>query len=705
MRQLRVLVKHLLIPVGATFAGIALALIFRSFAAALILALVGCFWASFVIYRWHDRRLTYLISKNVRQLQNGGVQQKSSSASEVLTGLAQAQMLLLEGMAQLQLGRADRAGRADTVNSEQLCAAIEKLAGLEELPAVNPINGAVDFPEIKVAMIADEFTAQAFAFEWNVFLVPRKGWEETIACEQPDFLFVESAWEGNGGEWKYQLVGDNAPTQDFQNLIQYCKNDEIPTIFWNKEDPPHFKDFLETAKLCDYVFTTEGRLVAEYRRQLGHDRVAVLPFAAQPKLHNPARIRGVKRDRVAVFGGMYFREKYPERREQMEMLFPAAAQVGLDIYSRHTKDPRYQFPPQYQARIRGALEYPQMLAAYHKYDVVLNVNSVTDSETMCARRIFEATACGAAVVTPPTPAIDSFFPDSSITVVSDKSEAAQWIKTFVRSPETRERKVHLAQRQIWENHTYRHRAESIHQMLGLKTLGSYNSEAPVSFFVSTNRPGNIENIFATVARQSVPDKQLCLLTHGFELDAKEARQLASEAGLADIQILTADSSQSLGENLNQLASVCDGSFLFRMDDDDFYGINYARDLLNILRVTGVALAGKSASYVYFEGSDSTVLTRPDKEHTFTDFVRGATFAGPKETFMKYHFPESHKSEDSGFLEQLKADAALVYSADRFNYAVMRHADKSKHTWGVEDLALASEGAFKFYGFDPRQIEL
>src|SRR5699024_2474996 len=133
------------------------------------------------------------------------------------------------------------------------------------------------------------------------------------------------------------------------------------------------------AKLFDVVLTTDSNLLGAYRSELGHARVGVLPFAAQPKIHNPARVAKIPRDREVVFGGMYFKHKFPERREQMDYLLPAAAKFDFDIYSRQAGgNPEYQFPPPFDTYVRGALPYAQMLTAYHAYKVVLNVNSVVD---------------------------------------------------------------------------------------------------------------------------------------------------------------------------------------------------------------------------------------------------------------------------------------------------------------------------------------
>ena len=76
---------------------------------------------------------------------------------------------------------------------------------------------------------------------------------------------------------------------DFEviEILNWAKDMKCPTIFWNKEDPVHFKSFLNVAKLFDYVFTTDIDCIQRYKNALDHDRVYLLPFAVQPKLHNP----------------------------------------------------------------------------------------------------------------------------------------------------------------------------------------------------------------------------------------------------------------------------------------------------------------------------------------------------------------------------------------------------------------------------------
>lgn len=564
-------------------------------------------------------------------------------------------------------------------------------------------DGVPHNSQITALVIADEFTVSALSAEWDQVLPTPDNWREVLESRPFDLLFVESAWDGNGGAWRYHLTGQTAPRPAFKEFVAAVRARGIPTVFWNKEDPPHYKDFLETAKLFDRVYTTESAKIPSYVDDLGHNRVSVLAFAAAPHMHNPARLKGIDRDLPSVFGGTYFRHKYPERREQMDYLLPAAAKYGLDVYSRqYGKDLNYQFPDSVNQHVRGPLSYGQMLGAYHAYKVVLNVNSVPQSETMCSRRIFEATACGAAVVSPYTAAIDNFFKNGEISTVVGPDDSSPHVRALIRSDQHRQRKVHLAQREIWENHTYLHRVNTVLDDLHLPRVTTLKS---VSVIVTTIRPEQLENIFLNVSQQSYGDIELVLLTHGFAISNSKLLELRTQYPISSVRYLSADSSYTLGRNLNTLIDAASGDFIVRMDDDDWYGPNYVRDLVNAARFSGADLVGKAATYIYFEGMNSTVLTYESHEHKFGEFVRGATFAGMRDVFVENPFEELHRSEDSTFLKSLLHAGGKIYSADRFNFIVRRASDKKNHTWTIDDIDLFSTGKMEFVGDGREHVEL
>ncbi|MDK8482249.1 glycosyltransferase [Corynebacterium sp. MSK105] len=580
---------------------------------------------------------------------------------------------------------------------------LDSILGFEGLNSIPSAKRGMPTFDVTAMVIADEFTAAAFRHEWHQVEPKRTNFMDLLETEKIDLLFVESAWEGNGGDWRYQLVGSMAPRNEIVTLIEECKRRGIPTAFWNKEDPPHFEDFLRTAKLFDYVFTTEEDCVPKYIEQLGHERVHVLPFAAQPYYHNPARISSIERAGKSVFGGMYFREKYPERRAQMDYLLPAAAEYGLDIYSRNTTEEKYRFPEEVQKFVRGSLTYDQMVAAYHAYEVVLNVNSVPNSKSMCARRIFEATACGAAVVSPDSPSLNTYFNSGEITSVSDQSNAKHKIRALVRSEEFRKQRVHRAQRNIWANHTYAHRVEKVLNVIGMGRGRSTGYSDSISVIITTNREVSLPYLVENLRRQSDVKFEVVLITHGFELPDWARVEIQKISHVTQLLVETAPVEDVLGKNLNRLVSMSTGSFIVRMDDDDWYGPNYIQDLVFAARYSGADLVGKAASYIYFEDRDATILTYESHEHRYTDFVRGATFAGPRETFEKFQFPELGKSEDSTVLKEIREGGGLIYSADSFNFVVNRFANKERHTWTASDDQLFATGRMVFRGNGQDQL--
>ncbi|RXR26914.1 glycosyltransferase [Oerskovia turbata] len=557
-------------------------------------------------------------------------------------------------------------------------------------------------PGLRVGVILDDFSRLAFAFEWDQVLLSPSTWRDTLAEQPIDLLFVESAWNGNGGAWQYHLTGPSAPMPEVVELVAYCRERGIPTVFWNKEDPAHFEDFLDTAALFDHVCTTDVHRVPDYVERLGHDRVSVLPFAAQPAIHNPVRSHGRGPERDVAFGGMYFAHKYPERREQMDLLLGGAFDVssrmehGLEIFSRFRGgDPNYQFPEPLAGRVVGSLDYERMLTAYREYKVFLNVNSIVDSPSMCARRVFEITACGTPVVTTPSRAIGEFFPADEVFVVSDRAEAGSTVRALVRSAELRGRATHLGQRRIWREHTYGDRVQSVLHGVGLVD-SPVVPRASVTALVSTNRPHQLDHVLRSVGAQEDVALQLALLTHGFEVDEADVRMRAKEAGIEDLVLLTAGSEVPLGGCLNRLVAAADGDVVAKMDDDDLYGAQYLSDQVHALAYSGAEVVGKQAHYMYIEGMDATLLRFAEREHRFTDFVMGPTIVARRDLAVATPFQDVSRGEDSAFLRDAVDAGARVYSADRFNFVQVR-SGSGAHTWTVSDAELLASGEVQFYG--------
>jgi spore maturation protein CgeB len=554
-------------------------------------------------------------------------------------------------------------------------------------------------PGLRVGVILDDFSRTAYAPEWDQVPLRPSTWRTQVE-QGIDLLFVESAWHGNDDAWQYALTGPSAPRADLVDLVAWCREAGVPTVFWNKEDPSHYADFLETARLFDHVWTTDSDRLEDYRRDLGHHRVGVLPFAAQPAIHNPVRPASGHQARDIAFAGMYFAHRHPERREQMDLLLGAAARVssrmphGLEIFSRYLGgDERYQFPGELGERVVGSLSYDRMLTAYRAYKVFLNVNSVVGSPSMCARRIFEITASGTPVVSTPSPAIGEFFAPDEVPQVGAPDEAEWTLRALVNSPELRDRMVHSAQRRIWRAHTYSHRVDEVLRAAG---LGEHVPPTrSVSALVSSNRPDQLDHVVRTVAAQQEVDVELVLLTHGFEAP-KGLRGLARELGLESFRTLSAPADVTLGGCLNRLVEAADAELVTKMDDDDLYGPHYLRDQLDALAYSGADVVGKQAHHMYLEAQDVTVVRFPEREHRFTDFVMGPTMMTSRDLAREYAFADVGRGEDTDFLRRVVEGGSAVYSCDRFGFVQIRSATR-RHTWGATSAELLANSRVLAHG--------
>lgn len=239
--------------------------------------------------------------------------------------------------------------------------------------------------QLCVVGIMDEFTASSFQHSCRLILPSTTNWELLCKDSEPDLLFVESAWNGNDGSW-HKKVDRVSP--ELVSLVNWCRSRNIPTVFWNKEDPVHYNGFISTASLFDYVFTTDLDSVPRYKRALAHSRVYLLPFFGEPKLHNPLN---AEREPGFSFAGAYYK-RYEERSKDFSAIVDAVKEQGpLTIFDRNFGQdlPQFEFPEEYRDFIVGGLKYSEIKKSYKGFEFGINLNSVKQSQSMFARRVFD----------------------------------------------------------------------------------------------------------------------------------------------------------------------------------------------------------------------------------------------------------------------------------------------------------------------------
>jgi SAM-dependent methyltransferase len=317
-----------------------------------------------------------------------------------------------------------------------------------------------------VMAVVDEFTEHCLGFDLRLLQPRPDNWYALANRYRPILVFIESAWMGNGGSWQYRVGTYNvSPGNELAHMTTWARQTGIPSVFWNKEDPVHHERFLAAARLVDHIFTTDVRLIDEYKTQTGRSSVHPLPFAAQPRLHRPRPL--ATRHPRAFFAGSWYHGRHDARGQSMTWLLGAALQEGVDIFDRNGGAGHFTFPDAYRGRIVGTLAYPELCRAYGRYRVGLNVNSVSDSPTMFSRRVFELMACGTPIVSTYARGIEDTFSSDAVWLVRTEDEAREAIRTLLTDDREWRRRSLAGIREIFTAHTYAHRLAEVFRILGL----------------------------------------------------------------------------------------------------------------------------------------------------------------------------------------------------------------------------------------------
>jgi spore maturation protein CgeB len=429
---------------------------------------------------------------------------------------------------------------------------------------------------LNITSVLDAFTSACLSPECNLVPVRPTNWHRELLDQKIDMLFVESAWHGNNNAWDYRIASyEKPPGNELLDIIKWARKYDIPTVFWNKEDPPNFDRFIKRAADFDYVFTTDENCIERYRKVIPKSaHISALPFAAQPSIHNP--ILEQSRLNAASFAGTYYADDYEPRRMSMDMLLRSAAKYGLDIFDRMynvtgAEKKRFEFPADLQSCIRGSLSYDEMIKAYRRYRVGLNVNSVSDSPTMFSRRVFELLACGTPVVSTESLGISKIFKgivptvanifEADIVMHQLMTDAYAWLASSVRGMRT-----------VFKSHTYQHRLNEVAKITGLT---DYIVPASKTVVVLKDI-SSIENFMKCLKSQLLTPDEVVVV-------GEIHSSLAIKAAVESIKNLklkaTAIPKQNLFQYITQRHLESNVCFC---DSINYYGPNYIADACNAL---------------------------------------------------------------------------------------------------------------------------
>lgn len=528
---------------------------------------------------------------------------------------------------------------------------------------------------LKIASILDDFSYTCFKYEAKFIQLNADNWQNILNLEKPDLLFIESAWNQNFKKMFQNYQGAKSSV----SVMDWCKKHKIPTVFWNKEDPVHFNHFIKIAKEFDYIFTTDLDSIPHYKAVTGHDRVYLLPFAAQISIHNPINKDAGKIGKVAFAGTWY--QLYPSRIKEMEMLFNPALKYGLHIYDRMYDfkiNNNYQFPKMYQPYIKGYLPYEKMVSTYKKYDIFLNVNTVNESPTMLSRRVIELLACGINVISNDSLAIKKMFP-GIVQLCSTEKEAENHLSTLTKDKNLRDRLSLLGQREVFQKHTYTDRMETICKIVGLKY--NYKQIPGVSVISVVNSQQSVENIIANFNRQKYQYKELIIFLNNSSIDLEVwAEKIKPDS---NIKFYPYREQRTLVNCINEGVSKARFGYISFFEEDNYYAPDFIGDLMNAFRYSKAAIVGKLTYYAYLKDFRVLFIRFPHRENCYVDSLLGSAMIVKKEVFKKIKLADINKKVFPTFsnvfpvfLKDCKKNGFKIYSADRFNFVYINSINSS-----------------------------
>jgi glycosyltransferase involved in cell wall biosynthesis len=364
-------------------------------------------------------------------------------------------------------------------------------------------NGSKFYPQLKVniGIIADEFLFNSFQGMANFIYITKDNYKKYR--DELDLFFVVTTWKGLNMEWKG--LGNPNIRKHRNNLfeiINFYKSNGIKVVFYSKEDPVNYDIFIEIAQKCDYVYTTAVEKVDSYKNDCKNDNADVLNFGINPIYHNPIGIRKFPKRKEVLFSGSWY-NKYPHREVDTRIIFDGIIDGNRDlkIIDRNydLKLERHFFPVEYLKYVSPAVDHAYLQKLHKLYDWAINLNSVKDSETMFANRIYELQALGNVLLSNYSQGVNNKFPN--VFLIHDKNEVKEIMNSFTED-ELYKHQVYGIRR-VMSHETSYHRLEQILDTVG---INFDKVERRVAVVVKEKT----EEILAMFNRQSYQIKELIL---------------------------------------------------------------------------------------------------------------------------------------------------------------------------------------------------
>lgn len=543
---------------------------------------------------------------------------------------------------------------------------------------------------LNVATICGRRIFDGLQDEVNLHILGENDWREVIAYGDIDFILIESCFESHTGSWSMDQIPSNLGNGKVSDLLEFAKKKKVPTVYWFTLDHQYHHLFSEIAGFFDFVFCAD-KLEVTLLHGIGVTAHLLLP-AVQPSIYNPLThlVPGQRKKIGGVCDGLA--QTHSAWNEDSD-LYAQLADIGTLFFDSRSSIWRQvigdiALPDK---NVLGTLRYKPRISLLKRVDYycVFERSATTSTEDLW--RSIEAAACRVPVVY--LTASDRVSFDNEFRLIESSNDS--FLIELVRMQKDnfyREKLAQNAFRKVLSYHTFSHRIKKICEHLG---IGSPWNEYPkASLITPSNRVSRIRQASERYLAQSYPNKEWVVVFNGSFSKYQEVREFVE--GVPGAKFIYAPSELHAGPCMNLGVQISSGEYIFRMDDDDYYGENYLLDTLLYSRAIDFDFSGKMFNYFVIKDKYPNLIfskfqryIRPSaclvKDLPGAHVHAGAAQGGKRDAFLKCPFDmKVYGAADSALSIDIKAHSDMVaVLLDDMEFIVDRRL-ASDHTWKVSE---------------------
>lgn len=449
--------------------------------------------------------------------------------------------------------------------------------------------------ELRVAAILDEASAAGLRPECELLEVASDRWRYELEERVPDLLLVESAWAGTSGSWQYQVAAYDHPDSlglpNLRALVGWCRDRDVPTVFWGHAHAQEVARFTGAAGLFDSVLTSRPETIPDYAsaRAGRSEPVDALPLAVQPLIHNPIS-PVAERAGTPCYAGAYRRDRPAAEVHALEELLDRSRDLGLVIYDpcAGSGDETTELPERFRPHVAGRVPYERTGAAYKSHRVAL-AGGYPASSRAIPRGVLEAAACGTAVVSAPAAGTGATFGELVTCVEPDRAGDA--VSRLIEDGDRRERITVAARRLVLSEHTYRSRLASLAKRAGVRVSPEAGLDVAALVLVDDlEQLGGLWSLVETIAQQSRPPAEVLVgLARETPIDAELSpleRRPETRA-----RVFRQGGSLPRAERYGELAALAHSPWVAPFHPASAYGRHHIADLVGCVQFARADLIG------------------------------------------------------------------------------------------------------------------